>query len=296
MSDSEFTFHNLLSYRSREQLRRMDDRARRELLLDLLGRGQSEAGWKAVCELFASWPEGDEKADALGVAERALDAWDDRLRSLDTSWRYLYDGEVLAPLARLARSIEIYRREEHGSRELYLVVTSGHVRNLKYLTVVRSELSSAAVKWMNESPHLANLRHLEIRKTHLSDGDIEQLFQSGAFPGLTTLKLIEVGLKPRQLQVLADSTPFPRLREIDFSQNLLESEGLTVLSGAPWLASVEKLELRQNYIQDEGAAALAKSPHVRALTLLDLSDNWLTETGKNLLLGLADRKGFRLVV
>ena len=100
MSSSRFTFHHLLSYRSREQLQRMDDRERRELLLELLGRGQSGAAWDAICELFASWPEGEEKANALSAAEQALDAWDDRLRRINSAWGYLFDGRRLASLAR----------------------------------------------------------------------------------------------------------------------------------------------------------------------------------------------------
>jgi hypothetical protein len=296
MSTPPFIFNYLLSYRGRQQLQGMDDRARRELLGELLGRGQSEAVWDAVCELFAAWPEGQEKADALAAAEQALDAWDDRLRHVTSSWGYLYEGGGMASLARLVRSLDISRREERGSAELYAVANSGHVRNLKYLTIDRSELSSASVRSLSDSPYLANLRHLKIRKTLLYDEDIEYLLQSGGLTGLRTLKLIGVGLKAAPLRAAAASVPFTGLREIDFSDNFIKSEGLSILSQAPWLASVEKLELRHDHIGDEGAAALAQSPHARALTLLDVSDNWLTDAGKNVLRGMADRKGFRLVV
>jgi Leucine Rich repeat len=296
MSSSQFTFHHLLNYRSREQLQQMDDGARRALLMELLGRGQSEAVWVAVCELFAAWPEGQEKADALSAAEQALDSWDDRLRHVISSWGYLYEGGGLASLARLVRSVEISRREERGSGELYAIANSEHARNLKYLTIDRSELSGTSVRSLSDSPHLANLRHLKIRKTLLDDEDSEYLLQSRGLTGLRTLKLIEVGLKAAPLRAAAKSVPFTELREIDFSDNFIKSEGLSILSQAPWLASVEKLELRHNHIGDEGAAALAQSPHARALTLLDVSDNWLTEAGKNVLRGMADQKGFRLVV
>lgn len=295
MSTPPFIFSNLLSYRSREHLQRMDDRDRRELLRELLGQGQSEAAWGAILELFASWPEGDEKADALGVAEQALDAWDDQLRHVASSWRYLYEGEGLASLARLVCSIKIYRREQHGTRELYAIASSEHARNLKYLTVVKSELWSRGVRALADSPYLAGLRHLEIRRTLLFDEDADYLLRPKGLAGLRNLRLIEAGLKPAPLGA-AVNAHFTGLRELDLSENFIKSEGLSSLSRAPWLASVEKLELRRNHIEDDGAEAFAKSPYARALTLLDLSDNWLTQAGKNILLGMSNEKGFKLIL
>lgn len=296
MSNLLFTFNKLFSYRSRQHLLQMDDLARYELLLELLEQHQSEPTWDAICELFASWPEGEEKAKALIVADQALSAWDDRLRHITSAWGYLYDDKKLASVVRLARSIDIYRQEEHGSRELRAIVNSEYVQNLKYLTVVRSELASPAIKSLSDSPYLKNLQHLEIRRTFLFSEDIEYLFQSSGFPKLRTLKLIDVGLKYDQLHALSKSIHFSNLKEIDFSDNLLKSEGLSILSQASWLLSIEQLELRGNHIEDDGIGAFTKSPYIKTLMLLNLSGNPVTDVGKKMLLDMANKKGFKLIV
>jgi hypothetical protein len=63
----------------------------------------------------------------------------------------LYDDNKLDSLASLDRSIDVYRREEHGGREPRAIVSSEHVRNLKYLTIVRSELSRPAIRSLSDS-------------------------------------------------------------------------------------------------------------------------------------------------
>ena len=273
----------------------MNDQDRRNLLLKLLKRNQSEATRRAIYELFAQWPEGAEKEKSLVFADQALDAWDDRLRHIDSSWGWLYDSDKLASVARLARAMSIYRREQYGSRDLWAIANSEHVRNLRYLTIVRSEVSSAAIKALSESPYLANLMHLEIRRTVLGD-DIEYLLRSRAFPNLKTLKLIDVCALRHRLHLISQSIPFSNLSEIDLSENSLWSEGAAILSQAPWLRSIEKLELRENGIHDGSIIALARSPYIQSLKTLDLSKNPITEAGKESLLEIAREKRIRLIV
>jgi hypothetical protein len=274
----------------------MNDEARHKQLLELLKQGQSETTWRAIYDLFASWPEGEEKAKSLIVADQALSVWDDRLRHVFSAWGHLFVDEKLASVARLARSIEIYRREQYGSSNLWGIVNSEHAQNLKYLIVISSDLSRAAVKALSDSPYLTNLQHLEINRTFLFGESLEQLFQARGLPSLRTLKLVEVGLKPEPLKSLGQATHFSNLREIDFSVNLLKSEGLSILSQSSWLTSIEKLELRGNHIEDDGIIAFTKSPYLKALMLLDLSGNPVTEAGKKMLLDVANREGFKLII
>ena len=274
----------------------MGAQARRELLLELLGRGQAEKTWLAICELFASWPEGEQKAKNLVEADRALEAWDDRSRHLLTGWGYFYEGNKPASLVRLARSIELYRREEDGSVDLWAIAHSELFQNLKYLAVLRGELSPRSIKAFATSPHLTNLLHIEIRSTLLSEERFGQLFGATACPNLRTLILAGAGIKGGWLDPIRKSIPFSRIERLDLDGNFLQSEGLEILSQAPWLSSLQTLELRNNDIRDEGIGPLAASPYVGGLKLLDLSGNPLTEAGKKILLRLANEKGFRLVI
>lgn len=296
MSDPQIFFHHLLDYRSREQLHSMDDRARHQLLLELLKQEPSQKPWLAICELFVAWPEGEVKEQALLLADQALDAWDDRLRYRSSSWGHLYAGGQLAPLARLARSIDIHRREQEGTRELWAIANSEHARNLKHLTIVRSDLSHSTVKALADSPYLTNLQSLAISDSGLMSEDIENLFQAKGLTNLRSLKITDESLGPEQLRYISKSIPFSNLTEVNLSRNSIKSEGLKILSQAPWLATIEKLELANNYVQDDGVNALRTSPYVNSLKLLDLSENPLTEAGKKTLLEMANQKGFSLII
>lgn len=296
MSHLLVNFNRLLDYRSREQLLQMDDLARQELLQELLRQNPSEATWRAICELYASWPEGEEKAKSLLIADQALGAWDDRLRHLSSSWPFLYDGKQLSSLAPLVRSIKLYRREEHGNREIRTIVKSELAQSLTHLTVFRSELTNMSFKAIADSPYISRLQYLEIKKTVMSEVDIERLFQTKGLPNLKALKLIDIGLRHDWLHPISQLTPFASLESIDFSHNVLGSEGLIMLCHTPWLACIRILELRANYIRDDGIIALSKSRYLKKLKLLDLSGNPLTEVGKDFLLDMAKGKGIKLII
>jgi Ran GTPase-activating protein (RanGAP) involved in mRNA processing and transport len=296
MSELLLNFNHLLNYRSREQLLRMNDCSRQQLLQELLAKEPVETGWLAICELYASWADGSEKANSLRVANQALEQWSDRLRHCSSSWRFLYDNKGLSSLAILVRSIDFYRREENGSRELWETVNSELAQNLKYLTIFRSEITSTAVKSLVNSPYLTALHSLEIRKTVILPEAVEHLLQAKGLPNLRVLKLVEVGLAPGELRWIRQSIPFTHLESIDFSVNFLKSEGLALLAQAPWFASIQTLEMRENGIRDDGANALVKSPYINALKLLDLSKNFITESGRKILIDKANEKEIELVL
>jgi Leucine Rich repeat len=293
---SEHSQQNAFSTNDDAMNKTMNDQERHNQLLELLERDQSKEAFQAVFKIFASWPDGVEKCKALVLADRALDAWDDSSRHLDSGRSYLYEGKKLAPIAYLIRSIEIYRREENGTKELWAIVKSEYVRNLRRLAILSSEVSSAAIKALSESPYLANLRHLAIRRTDLLTDAIESLLQARSLPNLKTLQLIDVCNLRRHLHLISQSIPFGNLREVDFSESLLGSEGAAILSQAPWLRFIETLELRGNFIRAEGITALARSPYIQALKTLDLSRNRMLGGAKEILLEMAKEKGIRLIV
>jgi hypothetical protein len=289
-------YNYLLHYGSREELLRMDGRARQSLLEQLLAEGPSEATWLAICELFATWPEGRERAHALAVAIQALDIWDPRIAHLDSSAKYLYKGGQLAELALLVRSISIYRRDERGNRELRSIAGSEYARNLRRLSIHRSELSDGSFQALTASPHLGRLEHLQISRTLISSASFEQLVQTSGFPNLRSLALVDVGLKPNWLEPTRQSIPFPYLANLNLSRNILGSEGLTLLAGAPWLASLRVLELAECFVRDDGIEALVSSPFWGRLEHLDLVGNPITGRAREQLLARAEEKGTMLIV
>jgi hypothetical protein len=292
---SAMNFNRLLDYRPLEQLSRMDDRDRAELLAEILSKGPSKETWEAICELFALWPENAAKARYLDLAEQELSSWDDRLRFAQSDSGFLYDGERLSSLARLVKSIEIYRREQRGAAELYAIATSEYATRLTCLSIWRSEVSEA---WqaLVESPYLANLQHLHISKTVVLDTDKRRLLQSSGFARLRCLKLIDVGLTHESLDCVRQSIPFPELCRIDFSQNILGNQGVVLLSQAPWLQGIERLGLRHNFVAAPAMQALLSSPFLRRMQAIDFSESPVTDPEKASLIELAQKSNIELIV
>jgi hypothetical protein len=292
----KITPHYLLDYRSMEQLSRMDNGERGELLEKLFEEGPSERAWQGIVELFALWPEGQQKQRYIQFAEQRLAAWDDRLRFVWSANGVLYNGEQLSPLARLVRSIEIYRRGEEGSRELFIIANSEQANQLTYLTIRRSEISSWAWQAMIDSPFLTNLRHLHVRRTLIGEVGAQQLFRSSRLNRLSCLRLSGVGLRRQWLEVAARSIPFSELKSIDFSHNVLGDEGVVLLSEAPWLCGVERIDLQRNYITAPAMRSLISSPFCLRLQQIDLSGNRISEAEKADLIKLAEEKRVHLTI
>lgn len=280
-------FNRLLDYRSLERLERMTDTERTELLTEVLRREPAEPTWRALYELFATWPDNEGKVEALQTAERALDGWDDRLRLADTASTDLFDGTRLSSLARLVRSIRIYRRGDGGGSELAAVVTSEEAAGLTRLSIVRSEIGDRAWHAMAESPYLARLEHLHVTNTTMTSGVVQRILGASTLPRLTCLRLTEVGLDARYLPVAPQAGRASALRQIDFSRNLLADEGAQRLAQGPCLQTVERLTLQHNFIREPGMRALLTSPFIPRLTRIDLSDNRVSEPERAALVRLA---------
>jgi hypothetical protein len=146
-----------------------------------IGALENPDGFPAICELFAVRPAGQERSGQLLSTLQRMENWDEHIRSLSSAYSYLYEGSQLSDVARLARSIEIYRREESGSSALLAIATSQYVSELVSLRIVASELSAAAWTALLTSRHLRNLRRLVVQNTTLDRRDIQTLFQSRIF-------------------------------------------------------------------------------------------------------------------
>jgi hypothetical protein len=289
-------FNRLLDYRSREQLERLTEGERAALAAEIAGGPPSREAWQALYELFALWPDDPARWDALDAAARQIATWEDRLRTVDSSSAPLFDAGRLTPLARLAAGIEIYRREDRGGGELTAVASSDFVRELRRLTIDRSDVVGRPWSTLAESRVLDNLRHLHVIGASVGFDGVPQLLRSRALPALECLKLIELGMTVASLDGVRRTIPFPHLRQLDLSRNVLRNEGAVLLANAPWLGGIERLSVQRNYIDAAGAHALVASPHVRSLEQLDLSGNDVADADRAALRQVAQSRGMRLIV
>ena len=287
-------FNRLLDYRPLEFLEEMDDEARFALLHQLLQQQPAPELWRAVLELFASWPESDSQRRGLDVALDGLAAWDDSLRTIDSGFIDLYHRGRLAPLARLARRIEIYRRQERGSSELLAIVESEYVTGLSSLSIVRSEIGSAPWRALLVSPHLAGLRHLEVIRTILSSEDLLALFASPCLTRLQSLQLIDVGLHGEILQSAPRPIAFGSLRHLDLSRNVLGDRGILVLAQSPSLASIQRLGLRETFGTSPALSAILRSPYLSGLKTFEATGNKISAAERAALSDLAREKNIQL--
>jgi hypothetical protein len=291
-----FPFNRLLDYRSLDQLMLMQESGWAVLLAEILRRPASETTWQALWELFAASPTGQAKTENLDTAVKSLAAWPDQLRLTDSSNGLLYEGHGLSPLARMVRSMDVYRREQHGSAELSAIVSSEYVDGLCYLSITHSEIDGRAWQALAESPHLSNLRHLHISKTLLGASDMQRLFASGRFPRLRCLKLINAAVRPERIANLAHLEQFPELSAIDLSSNALSDDGIEMLSQLPEAPQIRRLSLRENYIGVRGIRMLISSPFCKSLQQLDVSENRATGQEKKELTALAASRNIILTI
>lgn len=289
-------FNRLLAYRPLDRLERMTDTDRADLLREVLREGPSENTWRSVVELFAMWPDGEAKLDALAWADRALASWDDRLRAADTASTALFDGPRLSSLARIVRSISIHRRAEGGRSELLAVIGSGEAGRLARLDIVRSEIGSDAWEAMADSPHLTGLQHLHVTNTVMGAEVLRRILASPRLPALRCLKLSDVAIEPQGLHTAVEASPAFELRAFGLSRNVLGDEGAGLLARASWLRSVERLILRHDFIRAPGMRALLSSAHLRPGSWVDLRDNAASESERTSLRRMAGDRGLQVLV
>ena len=291
---SHIHFNRLLDYRPLDQLSQMTDSDRHALLTEIVGQPPSENAWQAILELFASWPDSESKSADLTWADAALASWPDRVRFIYSSNDLLYEGRKLSMLARLVRSIEVYRRDERASAELLAIASSEYAIGLTYLIIRSSEITSRAWQALVESPHLANVRHLHVTKSSLGAEDVRRVFQSTRLQ-LTCLKLIDVGIHPQHLESVRDTMTLGKLCALDLSSNGIGDEGVKILSAAGWLRQIQRLALRDNFIGADAARALLTSPFWERIEEIDLTGNKL-DAEKASLAALAAKKKIQLIV
>jgi Leucine-rich repeat (LRR) protein len=291
-----FPFNRLLDYRSLDQLMHMQESGWAVLLAEILRQPASETTWRALWELFAASPTGQAKTQNLDTALKSLDAWPDKLRLTSSTNSLLYEGNGLSPLARMVRSMDVYRREQNGSAELSAIVSSEYVDGLCYLSIIHSEIDDHAWQALAESQHLSNLRQLHISKTLLGASDIKRLFASDSFPRLQCIELIDAGVRPERIANLAHLERFPELSAIDLSSNALSDDGTEMLSQLPEAPQVRRLSLRDNFIGARGIRMLISSPFCKSLQQLDVTGNRVTDLEKKELTALAASKNIILTI
>lgn len=289
-------FNHLLKLRTLSQLEAMADSDRTTLLSEVLQMSPSSETWLTLYELLALWPENEAKLQALDVANRELEPWDDRLRSADTSSRTLFSGNHLSSLARIVRSIAIRRRGDQGRHDLHALATSHASSHLTRLSIVRSEIGRAAWLSMVQSRFLGNLQHLHVTNTVVGGDVFQALLQSPNLPRLRCLKLSEVGIDEGYLRVARNTRPIFHLQQVDFARNLLVHDGVVALAESPWLDSVESLALQHNHIREPAMRALLESPHIGRMKRIDLTNNDVTDDDRAALRRLADARHVQLAI
>ena len=274
----------------------MDDGDRTALSEEIVQRPPSSETWAALCELFALWPEGDAKHRAVEQAANAIAAWDDTLRSASSAHAYLFTRDKLSSVARLVKSIDIYRRTTNGSRELTAIAQSELAANLARLAIVRSEISSKAWNSLITSPFLENLTTLDVRHTVLTLSDIVGLFRSTRLRSLQYLSLVDVGLSEKAMLAITQPAVFDQLRRADFSVNVLGDNGLEVLLRLPWITQLKSLALGRNYLSRDGMRRVITLLANTELNDLDLSDNAQSPTDQDEIAMLARSAGIQLTI
>jgi Ran GTPase-activating protein (RanGAP) involved in mRNA processing and transport len=277
------SYRYLLDYRERNFLDSMGNQERFELLEELLQQPPEATVWGAICDLFAIWPEEREKEEALDYADAHLSDWDDALRQVSSSWNLLYSNGKISSLGKLIRSIELYRREENGDRELTCIADSPYFQNLKRLRIIRSEIYCGGCKALAHSPYLQNLTHLEIHRSEWLQDDFTALVNSSILESVTFLKLSQMDLKDEDVAALAHSPYLKNLTHLDLSLNRIEARDPKAIAQAPNFQKLKYLNLSSNRINDAGVRELRQLSYLENLEELNICDNRLSQEGKDLL-------------
>ncbi len=278
MSDVLTTYYYLLPFSSQKELASITNEGRVRLLEKILRQAPSENNWQAVAELFASWPDSNEKMQALDYANRLLHSWDDSLRHLSSSWRYLYKHNGLATLAKITRRISIYQRQANGNEELKRIAGSPLAENILWLEITKSEIYTDALRILLGSGYMNNLQVLSFSDITLSGDDIHLLFNA-AWPSLVMLRMKECGLKNAAIALLLKAPFIQHVRELDIAHNLLDNETVALLAMADTISHIRVLRLKGNFINDKGAAMLAAMRNLQHLEILDIRGNVLSAAG-----------------
>lgn len=222
-------FNFLLAYGDEKALAGLDSEGRFRLLEKIVHSGPSEANWRAMLELLASWPEDEKKSQAYEWLHTKLESWDDRIRQINSAWTFLYNDGQLSSIARVARSVLMSRREQHGNTELKSIVSSPEIRNIKSLTIHKSDIYIGGLRALVDSPYLTNLTTLALEGLTLSDEKFQVLYDARHFNSLTRLRLKDVNLRLDRLQQLLHSSLIATVTDLEIPYNDLDKAAALAL-------------------------------------------------------------------
>ncbi len=283
-------FKYLLKYRKRDVLNSMTNQERFALLQELLQQPPEKSVWRAIWELFATWPDEREKEEALDYADTHLSHWNDTLRHItsglrpiNSTWRSLYSNNKVSSLGKLIRSIDLYRYKEYSDTHLIRIANSSYLQNLKHLSITTIEIYCGEYKILAQSPYLHNLTHLEICGSEWLQDDFTALVNSSILKNLTFLQLSWMQLENKNVVALAQSPFLKKLTHLNLHLNWIGAKGVEAIAQTNNFQNLKYLNLCSNWIKDAGAYELAKSPYLQNLEELYLYDTKLSESGKNAL-------------
>jgi hypothetical protein len=242
--------------------------------------GASPSHWRALLELLASWPEGSAKEASIARLDVAMNSWSDELRSLNSSWTYIYSGNALAPLAQLARVITIAQREDRGNLELKRIAGSPYAANIKKLVMQKSSIAPSGIAALGAG-HLNKLVELSMEGLSVGGDGFDALF-SISLPSLKWLRLKDTGLginKSRSEGLMKSRLIAPVLH-LDVSRNALGDEDVQALAALDKIKDLETLSVTGNYVRDAGAKALLRAAAGGRMKEIDFSGNGLSSSLK----------------
>jgi hypothetical protein len=239
----------------------MAEHDRIEHLAAQLRQPASADGWQRIWELFTEWPEGSDKDAALGDAMLALASWDDQLRRVTSQSIPLYRDNVVAPIGRLVRTIDFYRRAD-GTGDLVRIAASPNAAGLRRLTLYRCDIGAQGITALARSLSLNELTHLKLVDSYLPRGTAIELLNPSGLPSLRSLELIECGLRNDDLAALTGSPLAARLTHLDLTNNLLDDDAARILAQIPALRTLDTLDLSKNGLSAAAREVLASGAHL----------------------------------
>jgi hypothetical protein len=292
-----------------------------EHLRDLLQRPPSPEIWEAICKLFASWPEGDARSQAITSADQQMSAWDEALRVVFANSGFLYTNGQIDEFGRLVRSLRMYRIDENVTDILRTIANSPYLQNLTRLSIYRcEEIDPEAFGDLARSPYLLKLKHLEIYRSSLGMSDtfynfspsttIEEmrsqemipkrltfydLMRSPIVANLHWLRLVSLSLRDWYIEVLAQSTFVQHVKHLDLDDNGIKAAGVGIIANTPRFQNLTYLSLSRNYVGDAGAQYLAQSPYLHQLQELHLIDAYIEQAGRQALLNATHLRHTKII-
>jgi len=245
----------------------VNDQDRRDLVAALLARPPSEDAWQQLWDVFVGWPDGPARDAALQDAVTGLATWDDDLRRMTSQATPLYRDNRVAPMGRLVRSIEFYRRES-GTGDLVRIADSPHAEGLRRLTLIRCDIGAQGIIALARSRYLNELTHLRLAGTYLTRATAPELLCPVGLPSLRSLDLIDCGITDVDLAVLSRSPLAARLTHLSLADNLLGDEAARILAQLASLAHLDTLDLSKNGLGDASRQALQHAPHLARTRLV----------------------------